>query len=154
MPKLIKNFAIAEDQWLAPAANSDLDDAHQILSLEQWQLAESKQDRAVQLEPGDDLAPLSEHLDSLPLIAISFPAFADGRGFSYARELREKGFKGELRAVGNFIRDQLYYLKRCGFDAFQMADESQLESALSSLEAFSDPYQAAIDEPQPLFRRR
>ena len=69
-------------------------------------------------------------------------------------QLRERGFTGELRAVGDFIRDQLHYLNRCGFNAFQLADEAQLVGALSSLDAFTEHYQAASDQPQPLFRRR
>ena len=87
-------------------------------------------------------------------MVVNFPVFTDGRGFSYGRELRERGYQGELRAAGHFIRDQLTYLSRCGFDAFQMADESQLEDALASLDDFSESYQAAIDQPLPLFRRR
>jgi uncharacterized protein (DUF934 family) len=108
----------------------------------------------VQLEADQPPTPLLEEIEDLALVAINFPALGDGRGFSYARELRERGYKGELRAVGNFMRDQLYYLKRCGFDAFQMADDTQLEAALSSLDEFTEHYQAASDEPRPLFRRR
>ena len=85
---------------------------------------------------------------------VNFPVFTDGRGFSYARELRERGLRGELRAGGHFIRDQLTYLQRCGFNAFQMADEAELEAALASLADFSEHYQASIDQPLPLFRRR
>ena len=108
----------------------------------------------MQLEPGQAPAPLFDALDDIPLILINFPAFMDGRGFSYARELRERGYTGELRAVGHFIRDQLTYLARCGFNAFQMADDSQLEDALHSLDDLSEYYQAATDQPLPLFRRR
>jgi uncharacterized protein (DUF934 family) len=154
MPRLIKNAAIVENQWLAVTAENDSGEARQILSLEQWEALESKADSAVQLEPGQTPAPLLDHLEELALVAINFPAFADGRGFSYARELRERGYQGEIRAVGHFIRDQLYYLKRCGFDAFQLDDEALLDGALSSLNEFSESYQAAIDQPQPLFRRR
>jgi len=106
------------------------------------------------LEPGQAPAPLFEHLRAIPLVAINFPVFTDGRGFSYGRELRERGFTGELRASGHFIRDQMTYLARCGFDAFQLADESVLDEALASLQDFSEHYQAAIDQPLPLFRRR
>jgi uncharacterized protein (DUF934 family) len=124
-----------------------------ILTLERW-LVEKDFTQAVQLEPGEAPLPLFEHLGSIPLIAINFPAFMDGRGFSYARELRERGFGGELRATGAFIRDQMAYMARCGFDAFQMDDETQLEEALSSLADFSEFYQASADQPLPLFRRR
>ena len=155
MPRLIKNGAIVEDQW--QPLNPDNDgpaSSQQVLSLEQWLALDVKSGRAVQLEPGETPDPLFEHLTEIPLIAVHFPAFMDGRGFSYARELRERGYGGELRACGQFLRDQMTYLHRVGFDAFQMADESELEEALASLEDFSEHYQAAIDEPLPLFRRR
>ena len=150
MPRLIKSGAICEDQWLpaveeAPGANN-------LPSLGQWQADATAS--AVQLEPGDGVAPLLERLDQLEVVAIHFPAFMDGRGFSYARELRERGYKGEIRAVGAFIRDQLTYLSRCGVDAFQPDDDSELESWLESLADFSEAYQASADREAPLFRRR
>lgn len=142
MPKLIKGGAIVED------------DSPEVLDLETWLACEERAARAVILEPGETLEPLFEHLSELALAMVNFPVFTDGRGFSYARDLRERGYTGELRAVGHFMRDQLTYLARCGFDAFQMEDESQLEGALASLADFSEYYQASIDSPQPLFRRR
>lgn len=142
MPKLIRNGAIVQD------------DAPEVLDLEQWLESAAKSQRAVALEPGETLAPLLEHLDEIPMVLINFPTFMDGRGFSYARELRERGYTGEIRAVGHFIRDQLTYLGRCGFNAFQLEDETLLEDALKSLSVFTEYYQASINEPQPLFRRR
>ena len=142
MPKLIKNGVIVED------------DSPEVLDLEQWLACEQRSARAVILEPGETLAPLLEHIHEIPLAMVNFPTFMDGRGFSYGRELREHGYRGELRAVGHFMRDQLTYLSRCGFDAFQMEDEAELEGALESLRDFSEYYQASIDQPQPLFRRR
>ena len=141
MPRMIKNGRIVED------ASNDT------LTLDQWLAAEDKA-QAVRLEPGEGPFPLLEHLDCIPLVAINFPNFMDGRGFSYARELRERGYRGELRATGQFIQDQLTYLARCGFDAFAPADESQLEGGLSRLADFSETYQASPDQPLPLFRRR
>ena len=82
-----------------------------------------KNGSAVQLEPGQEPTPLFDALEKIDLLVINFPVFTDGRGFSYARDAREHGYQGELRASGHFIRDQLTYLKRCGFDAFQMADD-------------------------------
>jgi uncharacterized protein (DUF934 family) len=142
MPKLIKDGGIVEDE--SPEA----------LDLEQWLASDLRCSRAVELEPGETIAPLLKCLDEIPLVMINFPTFMDGRGFSYARELRERGYTGEIRAVGHFIRDQLTYLSRCGFNAFQFEDESQLEEALDSLRDFNESYQAAADQPQPLFRRR
>ena len=142
MPRLIKSGVIVEDH------------GPEVLDLEQWLQCTDRSNRAVVLEPGETLAPLLEHVQEIPLVLVNFPTFMDGRGFSYGRELRERGYKGELRAVGHFMRDQLTYLSRCGFDAFQFEDESELDAALESLADFSEYYQASVDSPEPLFRRR
>jgi uncharacterized protein (DUF934 family) len=154
MPRLIKDAQLSDNSWLALDTDSERADTGRILSLAQWESLSDKAGSAVQLEPGEAPTPLLEHLDDIALVAINFPVFTDGRGFSYARELRERGFQGELRAVGEFIRDQLHYLKRSGFNAFQFASDTDAEAALSSINDFSEHYQAAIDQPQPLFRRR
>jgi uncharacterized protein (DUF934 family) len=154
MPRLIKHGQIVEDAWAALNVDLEVPAAGQICTLDQWRRLAQKHGSAVQLEPGQEPEELYGYLEQLQLIAIDFPVFTDGRGFSYARNLREHGYAGELRAVGNFIRDQLTYLGRCGFDAFQMSDESRLEAALASLSDFSEYYQGAVDQPLPLFRRR
>jgi uncharacterized protein (DUF934 family) len=154
MPRLIKDGTIIDDLWIALDPDSTSPLAGQVCSLDQWLQLTDKNGSAVQLEPGQEPIALAGYLDQLALVVINFPVFTDGRGFSYARNLREQGYRGELRAGGHFIRDQLTYLRRCGFDAFQMADESQLESALESLTDFTEFYQAAQDQPLPLFRRR
>lgn len=144
MPRLTKDGAIVEDS----AAGEP------ILTLDEWLEQADKQGLAVQLEPGQAPSPLFDFLRQIPLIVINFPVFTDGRGFSYGRELRERGFTGELRACGHILPDQLTYLRRCGFDAFQLADESRLEDALAGLADFDEYYQASVDQPLPLFRRR
>ena len=94
-------------------------------------------------------------LERLALIAIEFPKFTDGRGYSVARMLRQRhGFRGELRAVGWVLRDQLLYLERCGFNAFELKPGKPLESGLEAFTEFSVTYQAAADDPRPLYRRR
>ncbi len=150
MPKLIKDGTIVDNVW-EPVDVSSLATDCRIHSLDQWR--NNPAARAVQLEPGEEPWPLLETLGTLELVAINFPAFADGRGFSYARELRERGYVGEIRAVGHFIRDQLFYLKRCGFNAFDFADDTDLVEAMASLNDFSESYQASADSAQPLFRR-
>ena len=98
---------------------------------------------------------MSDSIATVPLIAINFPKFVDGRGFSVARLLRDRyGYQGELRAVGQIIRDQLFLLKRCGFNAFQFESEIDLAEAAKSLADFSEAYQVAADQPEPLFKRR
>jgi uncharacterized protein (DUF934 family) len=154
MPKLIKDGAIVDDSWQEADAEGSALESSQVVTLEQWLQLQDKSGRAVQLEPGEAPAPLFDHLQEIPLVVVNFPLFMDGRGFSYGRELRERGYTGELRASGNFIRDQLTYLQRCGFNAFQMTEGSQLQEALNSLNEFSQSYQAAADQPLPLFRRR
>ena len=154
MPRLINSGSIVEDQWLSPDTEHDNPVANQVYTLDQWLALDAKEISAVQLEPAEAPAPLFDFLEQIALVVINFPVFTDGRGFSYARELRERGYSGELRATGHFIRDQLTYLQRCGFDAFQLADEAELEEALASLDDFSEHYQAAVDQPLPLFRRR
>lgn len=154
MPKLIKDAQIVEDTWLPVEAGAESLSSGHIASLTQWLALNSKANTAVQLEPGEVPSPLLNDLDDLALVAINFPVLTDGRGFTYARELRDAGYAGEIRAVGGFVRDQMHYLKRCGFNAFQLSDEKEIEAALSSLDDFSEHYQAAVDQPQPLFRRR
>ena len=143
MPRLIKDGAIVDEGQGIPR-----------LTLADWVALSDKTSSAVQLEPGDDLAPLLDHLDNIDLVAINFPGFMDGRGFTYARELRERGFSGEIRAVGHFIRDQLTYLTRVGVNAFEPAGDLDLDEAVASLADFSEFYQASTNEPLPLFRRR
>jgi len=163
MPKLVKNGALTEDKWSLVEESFDLAQLASglwILPLPIFISAHEQGlvdfDRCgVQLNGSDDVNELSEHLNKLKIIAIHFDAFADGRSFSQARILSDQqDFEGEIRAVGKFMQDQLFYLKRCGVNSFLLPDETDLASALTSLEDFSDSYQAASDEPQPLFRRR
>ncbi|MBC7781758.1 MAG: DUF934 domain-containing protein [Proteobacteria bacterium] len=108
----------------------------------------------VWLEPGDDPAALAAEVDRLALIAVHFPSFTDGRGFSTARLLRERhGYRGELRATGPLTRDTLFYLARCGFDTFELREGEDPVEALTELSAFDEVYQAAADR-GPLFGRR
>ena len=107
------------------------------------------------LEPTDDPALVAGAVGIAGVIAINFPKFGDGRGYSIARLLRERyGYKGELRAVGQVARDQLFYMESCGFDAFLLRDGEDPEEALTGFSDFSEAYQASVAQPIPLFRRR
>jgi uncharacterized protein (DUF934 family) len=109
----------------------------------------------VWLASADDPAEIAPDLGHLSLVAVHFPKFADGRGFSTAVLLRTRfGYRGELRAFGDVGRDQLFELARCGFDAFSLAPHRDPESALAGLEPFSLRYQGSVDDPLPLFRKR
>ena len=109
----------------------------------------------VWLKADDDAAALAGDLDRLALVAVHFPKFTDGRGYSTAALLRRRyGYRGELRAFGDVGRDQLFYLLRCGFDAFTLAPHHDPRAALAGLEVFSVRYQGSVDDPLPLFRKR
>ncbi len=105
--------------------------------------------------PSDKLPQDIPNIPRLALIAIEFPKFTDGRGYSVGRMLRERhGFTGELRAVGWVLRDNLSYLERCGFDAFELKAGKSLESALEAFGELSVTYQAGIEDKRPIYRRR
>lgn len=109
---------------------------------------------AVRLEPGDDARELLPRLLTLRLVEVNFPTFGDGRGYSAARILREAGYGGELRAVGDVLVDQLAFMRRCGFDAFQpdeVLDEAEVAAALSR---WPHVYQAAADDRTPIWSLR
>lgn len=160
MPKLIKHGEVVEDHWqlLREIPEGGLPAGAVIVPLAYWlenrETLRQRGEAAVWLSSDQPPAAIVDDLDKLPLVAIDFPVFTDGRGFSYGRTLREHhGYKGEIRAVGQFLRDQLYYLSRCGFDAFAI-ETAEPETAIESLRDFSDGYQAGIDQPLPRFRRR
>jgi len=109
----------------------------------------------VWLDSHEDPAVIAGEVARLPLIAVNFPKFGDGRGYSIARLLRERyGFKGELRAIGEVARDLLFYMAAVGFDAFALREGHELEEALGAFSDFSETYQASVTQPVPLFRRR
>jgi uncharacterized protein (DUF934 family) len=96
-----------------------------------------------------------DDINRLPLIAVNFPRFLDGRGYSFATLLRTRcGYRGELRAIGDVLHDQLFYLKRCGFDAYAVRADKNIEDALRGLGDFNETYQATVDQTLPLYRRR
>ena len=109
---------------------------------------------AVRIEPGDDARELLPHLSRLRLVEVNFPSFADGRGYSAARLLREHGYTGELRAVGDVLVDQLRYMRRCGFDAFAPERPLNEEDAAAALQRYDRVYQSAADEQTPIWSLR
>ncbi|MCH9692087.1 MAG: DUF934 domain-containing protein [Gammaproteobacteria bacterium] len=119
------------------------------------ELLSRQQEIGVWLDSDESAELIGDHGAELPLIAIHFCSFADGRGFTSASILRQRyGYQGELRATGRFMQDQLTYLRRCGFNAFAFEGGAPLDSLLDSLQDFSESYQAASDQPLPVFRRR
>lgn len=166
MPKLIKDGVIVENTWAllakpeGDAATTKVPAGQVLVPYSVWNAQKatlsSRTDVGVWLDSDETADLIGEDAANLPVIGLNFPVFMDGRAFSSARLLRERyGFTGELRAVGNFIRDQLCYLRRVGVNAFAFANEAQnLEEAVKSLNDFNEYYQAGVDQPLPLFRRR
>ncbi len=109
---------------------------------------------AVQIKPGDDARALIAHLDRLTLVEVTFPAFRDGRGYSSARILREAGYKGELRAAGDILVDQVNYMKRCGFDSFALNVPLDEKVVAKLTSVFPNAYQAAADSAVPIWKLR
>ena len=109
---------------------------------------------AVRIEPGEDTRELLPHLDRLRRIDIAFPAFTDGRGYSAARILREAGFTGELRAVGDVLVDQLAYMRRCGFDAFEPDQQLDKDDVQAAFDRWPEVYQDAADDRTPIWTKR
>ena len=162
MPRLIRNRAVAEDRYrllrdaTSPADVPDGVPAIVPVSLWiEWRSALiARGETGAWLAPADDPGALADDVGRLPVIAIDFPAFTDGRGYSHARLLRERyRYAGELRAIGDVGRDQLYYLAQCGFDAFLIPDARDVDDALNGFLDFSDGYQATSAR-APWFRRR
>ena len=167
MAKIIKNNQIVDDNWLVfnlaegeTAETVQLPAAPTLLPLAVWvarqdEITARNGKSGVWLEAGDDPAALAKSLDQLAIIGVHFPKFTDGRSYSNARLLRERyGFRGEIRALGDVLQDQLFFMKRCGIDAYALREDKDIEAALAGLRDFSEVYQAAVDQPQPLFRRR
>ena len=109
---------------------------------------------AVRIEAGEDVRRLLPFLDRLRLVEVAFPTYRDGRGYSAARILREAGYVGELRAAGDILVDQLWFMRRCGFDSF--APEKQLDPAAveRALLRYGAVYQSAADGRPPAWKLR
>ena len=167
MSKIIKNGQIVDDAWLVLKLSEEqapesvaLPDTPTLLPLAVWlahkdEILARKQPVGIWLESNEGPESIANDLKHFTIIGVNFPKFADGRGYSTARLLRERfAYSGEIRALGDVLRDQLFLLKRCGFDAFAVRQDKDIEAALAGLTAFSESYQTAVDQPQPLFRRR
>ena len=109
----------------------------------------------VWLAPDSEPGQLAPHTRDLALIAVDFPTFKAGRGFSTGTLLRTRyGFAGDLRAVGDVLIDQLFYLRRVGFSSFALRADQDRCAALAALSTFTDVYQSSVNQPVPYFRRR
>ena len=162
MATLIKNRRLANDSWRwldDPAAELPADGGLivplALFHARREELIARNAPLGVQLAAGEGPEAVATDLDRLALVAVHFPKFADGRGLSTGRLLRERyGYKGEVRAVGDVLLDQLLFLERSGFDAYALRDDQDPQVALAAFATFSDAYQGTVSEPLPLFRRR
>lgn len=163
MPQLIKGREVIDDRWTLLRTAAGLADVPDgipvIVPLELWQAWRAalfaRGEVGVWLAPGDDPKAIAGDLGTLPLVAVDFPQFTDGRGYSIARLLRDRyAFKGELRAIGDVLRDQLFALSECGFDAFAIREDRNPHEALAGFGDFAGIYATTSRTPQPWFRRR
>lgn len=160
MPTLIKGERVVADDWTLIEDPASLSYSNRIIVPAGYAAAHAPvlfrngHEIGVWL-PGDaEPDEIVALLDRIALIAIRFPAFNDGRGLSLAVLLRTRyGYAGELRATGEVHEDLLHYMRRCGFDSFQLPDGRDPAVALDALHALSDFYQGSVIDPRPAFRR-
>ena len=158
--QLIKNGKFIADEWKHVGDDDVLPEGSVIVSLQRWQkeqnlLLSRGTPIGVQLKSGEEPSAIADQLDRIGLVALEFPAYRNGRAFSYARLLRERyGYEGEVRAVGAVLRDQFYFLVRCGFDALEVRDEITPEVFAESIGTFTHPYQPSTDRAEPVMSLR
>ncbi|MDB5795117.1 MAG: oxidoreductase [Noviherbaspirillum sp.] len=169
MREIIKNRTVVADDWTvlrlpegedqeSLAASIVIPEGKVIVPLAVWKAQRDKlQGRAnlgVWLASSERPEELKGELGNFQVIGVDFPKFADGRGYSIAYNLRARlGYTGELRAIGDVLRDQLFYMHRVGFDAFAVREDKNIHDALKGLTDFSETYQSSWDQKNPLFRR-
>ena len=151
---------IDTDSWTVTEADAALPAGPVLVTLDRWRaereaLLARPAPLGVVLEPGQPLEELAADLPRIACIALRFPSPGEGRPYSAARLLRERyGYRGEIRAIGEVLIDQVYFLKRSGFESLALRADQDPQAALSALQAFSVRYQPAWDEALPLYRRR
>ncbi len=147
--QIIKNKQLTTSDWSYIADDDALIEGDITVSLMRWceekaSLKNHQGKVGVRLNSDADVNELINDITSLTLIELNFPAFTDGRGFSHARILRKNlNYQGEIRAIGHYMADQVFYLSRVGVNAFQMENSDDLAVALSTLNDFSIKYQAS-----------
>ncbi len=149
---LLKDGQAVDDPWAAAATEADLDRPGPLIVTQAlWRehrdrIAARNTPLGLRLGAGEAPDEAAGDLDRFSLVALEFPKFADGRAYSYARLLRERhGYTGELRAVGQVLRDQLLFMQRCGFDAFEVADHRALDGWQAAFAEVGVFYQPAGD---------
>ena len=163
MQRIIKNGQVIDETWHLLPKDATLDGLSNcddlIVPLALWvehshALKARDGGLGVWLDAGEEIEEIADDLSHFQVIALNFPAFTDGRHSSTAYLLRQRyGYQGEVRAIGDVLRDQLNFMKRCGFDAFAVRADKNIDDAIKGFTEFTVAYQASVDEPLPLFRR-
>lgn len=162
MGKYIKDRKPQEDNWTPYTGLEDVDNLPSgdiYIPLEEWQskrgaLLQRNSRLGVILQNTDEVDQLAEDLERLDMIVLQFPKMADGRAFSQARLLRDRlGYKGEIRAVGEVLQDQVFYMQRCGFNSFELRDDQDIPTVIAAFDEMTVTYQPAADEALPIWRR-
>lgn len=150
--QIIKNQQLVENTWAFVADDVPFGDSGDItVSLNRWlidkeQLFKRSGKTGIRLNPGDQIGPIVADLSKIDMIELSFPMFGDGRLFSQARLLRSRdGYQGEIRAVGNYLPDQVFYLSRVGVNSFEFANPDHIKFGLAAMNDFSVRYQASTN---------
>ncbi|MBO6521927.1 MAG: DUF934 domain-containing protein [Rhodospirillales bacterium] len=158
---LLKQGQFADDPWVRVADDADIaDETAVVVSLERWQdeadaLRKRNAPVAVALTNDQSPAEIESDLDAIDAVFLTFPAYTDGRAYSQARLLRQRyGYKGEIRATGNVLRDQYAFMQRCGFDTFEVADGIDPAGWDQSAQTMSEGYQTAADGVQAIWAKR
>lgn len=166
--KIIRDGAIVEDDWTRVDDAAPLPAGKVMVSHARWQAEKDalreRGNLGVVLPPALELGELGPDLKSFALIAVPFNFIQpkpeggrtfDGRSYTTARLLRDRyAYSGEIRAVGDVFRDAMFYMHRCGVNAFEVKAGQDLQDALKAFKDFSFGYQGAADDPTPIFRRR
>lgn len=158
--QVIKDKQIVTDDWQRVLDEEAIPTGEVIISYRRWkqggdEIEQHQGPLAICIDGDDAIEEVAEIAQQFELIALDFPTFADGRNYSNARILRDRyAYKGDLRAVGDVMRDQLYYMQRCGISSFQVRADKNIEDALKAFDDFSLSYQTAADGAEPVYRYR
>ena len=166
MQNLIKNSELISDTWeilkksagldaLAASATNSI-----MVPLNLWKLHRNEAEAysgniTIWLDSDELISEIKNEIDRFSVIALNFPVFSDGRSYTNARELRQAlNYEGEIRAIGDVLRDQIFYMSRCGFDSFLLRPDQDAQACIDALQDFQESYQSTSVNQNPLFRRR
>jgi uncharacterized protein (DUF934 family) len=161
MSALIRNGRIAENDWLTLADDAPLPASGKVIvSLKRFRAERPALEAAglalgVRIPNTEDVTALAQELARLPLIAVEIPKFGDGRAYSQARVLRERyGYRGEIRALGDVLHDQLFHMSRCGINAFELRADQDPQDCLRAFGDYDLAYQRGADSLSTVWQQR